>query len=86
MTKANTMIRIRGSNGTYFKGMCGIGPMFGATFAEAKTFKDGRDAYRVWSEFPMTCDADLVNERGQKCDITGRPLRALGAKERESRG
>lgn len=78
MTKPKAEIRIRGSNGTYFKGMCGIGPMFGGTFAEAKVFDDGMEAYRVWRAFPMTVDADLVNEREQECDVTGRSLRALG--------
>lgn len=73
--KRKPIFRIRDSRGSYFKGMSGIGPRFGATFADAVTFDDGMEAYRVWSSFPAMVSADLVNEREQACDVKGRALK-----------
>ena len=36
--RAPSGYRVRHSNGTYYRGRCGIGPQFGATRAEAMTF------------------------------------------------
>lgn len=61
-------------NGTYFRGMTGIGPAFGATWEDAEVFENGMVAYHVMKRFPLTCLADMVNENDIACTITGEPL------------
>ncbi len=41
------MFRIKYSDGNYFQGMTGIGPMFGGTKKEAETFDDKIQAVQM---------------------------------------
>lgn len=69
------VFRIRSEqNGTYYRGMSAIGPIFGATREAAAVFADGMDAYQVMKHFPMTVLADLVNDDDQPCTVDGRVL------------
>ena len=79
-------VRIRANNGTYFRCMTAIGPAFGASWKDAAVFSDGWQAYETMKHFPMIVMADLVNERRQKCDVEGRPLRLAAKKRRAKRG
>lgn len=67
--------RIRDSRGTYYRGGNERFPAFGAKRDEAWTTKDGHEALRVMSAFPMAVLADLVNERDKRCDVTGKAIR-----------
>lgn len=75
--REGTRFRIKDtSTGTYYAGMTGIGPRFGATREQAETFDDGMVALRVIDSFPIWILAILVNERGTPCTITGYPIRS----------
>ena len=74
--------RIRSeSNGTYFKCMTVIGPAFGASWDDAATFADGWSAYHTIGAMPAVVSAEMVNERGEACTVTGDPLPAAPRRE-----
>jgi hypothetical protein len=73
-------------DGSYFRRNALIGPAFGASKKDAATFDDGWLAYNTIKRFPMMVLADLVNERGVPCDVSGKALRSAAKKPAKAKG